>query len=79
MNINTNFNDVPLGETIRYHVGMLITDREYNPDVELIASRAFELSTSSDEAGGTGEFELKQNRLGYMMYEYLAKRIKERK
>ena len=79
--INTNFTKAKVGETLCYHIGLLARDRLYKLELSNVANAIFKKSTAIqiDDTFGTGEFELKQKKLGNEKYAYLAKRIKRGK
>lgn len=79
--INTNFTKAKVGETLCYHVGLVAKDRIFNPELSNVANAIFKKSTAIqiNDKNGTGEFELKQKKLGFHRYAYLAKRIKRAK
>ncbi len=81
--VNYNFNKVKLGETICYHIGNIGEARQESAPgggftdnakvIETMATSIFNRSTAMD---CTGEFELKQVRLEFNTFAYLAKKIR---
>ncbi len=81
--INHNFTGLAVGETCCYHVGNLAADRfikedgRFTDEARILQTVSSVIYNRSCALGCSGEFELKQVKLGLNDYAYLAKRVKQ--
>ncbi len=83
MEINHNFTQTKVGESICYHIGLLARDRDakeapnkFTDEAKIIQSVASSIYNRSTANQCSGEFVLFQKKISPDVYAYMAKRIK---